>query len=362
MSENLDFLETELEDVPERQRSLRTVFDYSWNLLSEQERSVFMKLSVFRNGFTRQAAQSITGANLRVLMGLMNKSLLRRNPETGRYWVHELLRQYAMMKLVESGERTATQEAHAIYFTDLMKQITADLKGRKLPAALKIMDADYENMRFTGIHWMRVRDWSRLYDMMQPIARYGTLRNRTDERNALFKVAAEAVDNYPLTHAFQPVVKAMYGFYIASHNVEYFEKCLRDVQQVGAPNDIAYCSWATGMSYKLNNQHDMAMPLFEQASALFAGQEARFEEAGVLQSMSECLLATGDIEKAVEVIEACLEIRRKIKDLRGEGAVLVQLGSIHMVRANYDKAESYWQRAQDVIKEVLGDSRVCAPR
>jgi serine/threonine protein kinase/tetratricopeptide (TPR) repeat protein len=358
MRENLDFLETELEDVPERQRSLRAVFDYSWNLLSEHERSVFMKLSVFRNGFSRQAAQNVTGANLRVLMGLMNKSLLRRNPETGRYWVHELLRQYAMVKLIESGERSATQEAHAIYFTDLMKQITEDLKGRKLANALKIMDADYENMRYTGVHWLRVRDWSRLYDMMQPIARYGTLRNRFDERNSLFKIAAEAVDNYPLTHAFQPVVKAMYGYYIASHDIAYFERCLTEVKQVGAPNDIAYCSWAAGMSYKLNNQHDKAMPLFEQASALFAEHGARFEEAAVLQSISESLLAIGEIERAVEVIEACLEIRRKIKDLRGEGAVLVQLGAIHMVRANYDKAEYYWQRARDIITEVLGDSRV----
>lgn len=357
MRENLDFLETEMEDVPERQRSLKAVFNYSWNLLSEQERSVFMKLSVFRAGFTRQAAQHVTNANLRLLMGLMNKSLLRRNPESGRYWVHELLRQYATVKLVENGERTATQKAHAIYFSGLMKQITEDLKGRKMATALKIMDDDFENMRYAGIHWLRVRDWSRLYDMMQPIARYSTLRNRQEERNELFKIGAEAADKYPLTHAFQPMVKAMYGYYMVSHDSDYFEQCLKDVQIVGTPHDIAYCHWATGMSYKLNQRHAVAMTHFESSRTIFATQNAQFEEASALQSMSESLLASGENDRALEAIQTCLEIRRKIKDVRGEGAVLVQLGAIHMARANYDKAENYWQRAREVITEVLGDSQ-----
>jgi serine/threonine protein kinase/tetratricopeptide (TPR) repeat protein len=358
MANSLDFLETDMEDVPQRQRSLKAVFDYSWNLLSEHEQAVFMKLSVFRDGFTRQAGQVVANANLRDLMGLMNKSLLRRNPDNGRYWVHELLRQFAAVKLAESGERSNVQAAHATYFADIMKQITDDLKGRKLQAALKIMDADYENMRYAGIHWIRVRDWARLHDMLQPITRYGTLRNRFEERNAMLKVAVDAADKSPLEHPFQPVAKALYAFYTASHDIAYFEQCLKDVQSVGKGSDVAFCHWTTGIAYKLNNQHEMAMVHFEQARELFAATNNPFEAAIVLQSISECQLATGEVDKAIETIEACLEIRRKIKDLRGEGAVLVQLGAIHMVRANYDKAEQYWQRARENIQAVMGDTRV----
>ncbi|MFN8374900.1 MAG: hypothetical protein U0694_18745 [Anaerolineae bacterium] len=54
-----------------------------------------MRLSVFRGGFTREAAQAVSGAVLRTLMNLLNKSVLRRDPDSGRYMVHELLRQYA---------------------------------------------------------------------------------------------------------------------------------------------------------------------------------------------------------------------------------------------------------------------------
>jgi tetratricopeptide (TPR) repeat protein len=193
--------------------------------------------------------------------------------------------------------------------------------------------------------------------MLQPITRYGTLRNRHEDRNALLKVAVDLVDKYPLEHAFQPVVKAMYALYTVSHDIAYFEQCLKAVQAVGQPQDIAFCHWTTGIAHKLNNQHSIAMTHFEQARALYAAQQAAFEEATVLQSISECLLAAGEVDQAVAVIEVCLEIRRKIKDLRGEGAVLVQLGSIHMVRANYDQAEHYWQRARENIKLVLGDAR-----
>ena len=96
---NIDFLETDMGDVPDRQRSVRAVFDYTWRLLDSSERSTFAALSVFRGGFTRDAAQAVAGASLRNLSMLAGKSLIAANPDTGRYTVHELLRQYAEAEL-----------------------------------------------------------------------------------------------------------------------------------------------------------------------------------------------------------------------------------------------------------------------
>ena len=93
-------------DVPPRQRSIRAVFDRSWNLLSEREREVFSALSVFRDGFTWWAAQQVSGASLRELMALMDKSLLQRTP-AGRYEIHELLRRYAAEKLEQTPVASA---------------------------------------------------------------------------------------------------------------------------------------------------------------------------------------------------------------------------------------------------------------
>ncbi|UCC87925.1 MAG: hypothetical protein JSV81_01130, partial [Anaerolineales bacterium] len=89
---SLDFLTTTLRNVPQRHRSLRAVFDQSWNLLSEAEQAVLKQLSVFRGGFQRQAAQVVTGASLPQLSSLVDQSLLQVTP-SGRYQMHELTRQ-----------------------------------------------------------------------------------------------------------------------------------------------------------------------------------------------------------------------------------------------------------------------------
>ncbi|HRF95109.1 MAG TPA: hypothetical protein PLZ51_07940, partial [Aggregatilineales bacterium] len=66
IDKSLDFLESNLRDLPDRHKSIRAVFDYSWNLLNEAERESFIKLSVFRGKFERNAAQEVSGAGLRV--------------------------------------------------------------------------------------------------------------------------------------------------------------------------------------------------------------------------------------------------------------------------------------------------------
>lgn len=144
---SLDFLQTDARDVPERQRSLRAVFESSWNMLSETERDVFMKLSIFQGGVKRSIAEYITRASLQTLASLVKKSLLRRDPGSGRYEVHELLRQYAAEELAQSGQEIATRDSHCHYFTSLIARRTDDLRGGAQAEAIREIDADFENVR-----------------------------------------------------------------------------------------------------------------------------------------------------------------------------------------------------------------------
>ena len=81
LENNLDFLTYSPQNVPERHRSLRAVFDHSWSLLSEEEKGVFARLSVFRGRFQREAAERVADASLFHLLALMRKSLLHRSPK-----------------------------------------------------------------------------------------------------------------------------------------------------------------------------------------------------------------------------------------------------------------------------------------
>ncbi|MBL8133404.1 MAG: tetratricopeptide repeat protein, partial [Anaerolineae bacterium] len=143
----LDILATEARNVPERQRSMRAVFDYSWNLLQEDERLILRKLSVFRGGWTREAAQEVSAASLRHLTTLVNKSLVRRDAASGRYTLHELLRQYLEARLASDAEAERDARArHAAYFGAWLVARQASLNGAQAKAALSLIQAEMENI------------------------------------------------------------------------------------------------------------------------------------------------------------------------------------------------------------------------
>ncbi|NOG50896.1 MAG: hypothetical protein HND48_16785 [Chloroflexi bacterium] len=83
---------------------MRAVFGHSWELLTPEEQQGFSRLAVFRGRFTRQAGQAVTGATLRQLMTFVNKSLVRRDADSGVYQIHELMRQFAEEQLEAAGE------------------------------------------------------------------------------------------------------------------------------------------------------------------------------------------------------------------------------------------------------------------
>src|SRR5262249_8775545 len=105
----------------ERHRSMRAVFDQSWQLLSAAERQVLTRLSVFRGGFKLEAAEQVAGASLSIVAGLVDKSLVQMSRDD-RYNLHELLRQYAADKLTEASETALIAHAHLIYLQGLALQ------------------------------------------------------------------------------------------------------------------------------------------------------------------------------------------------------------------------------------------------
>jgi tetratricopeptide (TPR) repeat protein len=128
MERSLDFLAADWRDEPERHHSMHAVFDATWGMLTEGERQVFVRLSVFRGGFTRDAAQAVAGADLRTLMSLATKSLLQRD-QSGRYEVHELLRQYGAGQLARAPEEEhAARDRHCAYYIAALEQWAVELR------------------------------------------------------------------------------------------------------------------------------------------------------------------------------------------------------------------------------------------
>ncbi len=118
IEQRADFLAFDWRDAPERQRSLRAVFEWSWKLLNPEERRALCGISVFRGGFTAAAAQSVAGASWVVLTSLVHKSLLNWDEtvgDEGRYDLHELVRQFAAQQL-DAAELAAVEAQHSHFY------------------------------------------------------------------------------------------------------------------------------------------------------------------------------------------------------------------------------------------------------
>jgi predicted ATPase len=168
VARSLDFLTSPLRDVPARHRSVRAIFDHTWDLLTPAERAALSQASVFRGGFHLAAANEILAVQAEggaeqvparfpipnILVSLVNKSLLRCASD-GRYEMHELLRQFAAEKLEGRGWSTGGAQAtademhkrHGEYYLKLVDRWAADLDGERSHLARLAIQHDLDNIR-----------------------------------------------------------------------------------------------------------------------------------------------------------------------------------------------------------------------
>jgi len=121
-------------DADPRQATLRATIQWSYDLLSPEEQSLFASLSIFAGGCTLGAAEAVAHADVDTLQSLFDKSLVRRS--AGRYWMLETIRGYAAERLAESGDAEAVAAAHAAYFLDLAEAANLDQFSEEPSAGL----------------------------------------------------------------------------------------------------------------------------------------------------------------------------------------------------------------------------------
>ncbi len=143
---NVAFLGQDLRDLDPRHRTIEAVFAQSWRRLSAEEQNGLMGLSVFAGGFDREAAQAVAGASLPVLTRLADKALLWRVGD-GRYDLHELIRQLARRKLVETDRERAALSLHSGWYLALAARQGEPLKGREEAQATQRLEKERENIR-----------------------------------------------------------------------------------------------------------------------------------------------------------------------------------------------------------------------
>jgi tetratricopeptide (TPR) repeat protein len=201
INNNLDALTADTLVIEPRHRSIRAVFDSSWQTLSVSEQAVFARLSVFRGGFTREAAVMVAGATLPDLSGLIRKSFLSHLQ--GRYEMHELMRQYATEKLAQiTGEQILTQEHHSVYYGRYLNQHIQQWQATYKPASLNEVAQEIDNVR-AGFSWLLEQgEIDRLAPYLQNLWRFYQSQGRLTEAVDMLKQAITLISKQP-THSLQ---------------------------------------------------------------------------------------------------------------------------------------------------------------
>jgi tetratricopeptide (TPR) repeat protein len=143
LSERLDLLEGG-RDADPRQQTLRASIEWSYELLSRREQTLFRQLSVFAGGCTLEVAEAVCTAGLDILQSLVEKSLVRYSAE--RYWMLDTIRQYAGELLEQSGDTSRVRVRHAARHARLAMELAGPMRQRS-PKALATFDAEHDNMR-----------------------------------------------------------------------------------------------------------------------------------------------------------------------------------------------------------------------
>ena len=191
---DIDLLATTMRDVDPRHRSIRRVFEQTWQMLSDEEQHVLSRLSVFQGGFTRLAAEQVAGATLPLLSALVGKMVLRRD-ENGRYDSQELLRQFCADKLaVDPAATERTRDRHCSYFTSLMAQRYEALLWRRPVETYRALSIEFDNLNAA---WAWAVEQGDLVAMDNAFEVYWQLldwRGAGEEIIAIFGNAAERLE------------------------------------------------------------------------------------------------------------------------------------------------------------------------
>ncbi len=188
----IDILDSDLDTAEQRQGSIRAVFDATFERLDSAEKEIIAQLSIFRGGFTRKAAHTVTGASFRQLAQLNNKSLISYRRRLDRYEIHELWRQYGAERLrADAASQHAARDRHSAFYCHFLEQHSEKWHTKEQLQTLAAVTRDLENSR-RALRWaLQQEDWQRILAAMDSWGWYREWQGSSAEQTSFFQAVVE---------------------------------------------------------------------------------------------------------------------------------------------------------------------------
>jgi predicted ATPase len=361
---NHDFLSLSPRDAPDRHRSLRTVFEGSWRMLSDTERRTLRRLGVFHGGFTREAATAVAGADSGALLALVDRSLVRR-VDGERFDVLPVLRQYAEEHLREDPqEERWTRALHCEYFTRLLQRYEEEQHRPDGETPLDRLAVDLENIRQATGWAIREHDFEKVSGAVDIMFAFFDGRGRAREGEEQFGHAVEMIeaarDIAPGRTASREIVlrrlqarQGVFCFRLGRHTdaLRLLEQAAEGARRNDDRRELAFCLEKLGSVACEMGEYDAAQALCEESIAVSRALGDDEAVAGALVDLGNALLARGDAAAAKRSYEESLVLRQK-GDRSRVWILLCNLGSIAAMQGALAEAERLFQASLAAAGEV----------
>ncbi|MBX7041424.1 MAG: tetratricopeptide repeat protein [Ignavibacteria bacterium] len=305
-----------------RQQTLKALIDWSYDLLTEQEKALWERLSVFAGGWTLEAAEEVCSDELieqfdilDLLFNLNEKSIVIYDEEHERYRMLESIRQYGDEKLSAAGNRDANSSRHLKYYCDLAVKSEKGLAGEDVNNWLKILDTETGNLE-SAIHWS-----------------YSGGNN--EEGGKL----ATAYANYWLNRGY--LTTAVY----------HLETILQAEDKL-SESTKGNLFGITGLFLNMLGNADKAEDLIGKSLLISRELGNKDDIASGLNNLASVVYEKGDYTKARELIEETLVIDRESGDASKISFSLINLGTVARLQGDYDTARALLEESLEIRKKA----------
>jgi non-specific serine/threonine protein kinase len=355
-----------------RQRTLRATMDWSHGLLSEKERVIFRRLSVFAGGFTLEAAESVCAGEqlqrdevLESLSQLIDKSLLvAQEPDrTARYRLLETIRQYGRERLEEAGEAARVREQHAGYYLAMAEEAEPELKRDRQVTWLERLETEHGNLR-VAMAWLLERG------ELESAARlgwalwlfWGIRTHLSEGRRSMERVlsAGGGVAMTASARAKALFVAGMMANYQGDHHAAepLVEESLRLFEELEDRVGTAYALSNAGYVALGRGRYQQAIDVIEEAADLFLEEGEKWGAAIELGFLAVAWRNRGDHERAQRLAERALAICREIGERQATTSALYTLAILARTEGKDEHARNLFEEGLRLSAELGNEADV----
>ena len=321
---SLRLLRNDRQAVP-RHLTLHDTMDWSYGLLTELERKVFERASVFAGGWTLEAAEAIVLGHgveseeiVHALRRLADKSLVIAEPGAegaARYRMLEPVRQYAHERLVENEEAEAIRDRHAAFFLALAERAEPELKGPGQVQWLGRLEEDNNNSR-------AAMSWLLEGGEVEAVVRLGW-----------------ALWIFWLIHGHQ------------SEGRRWIEEVLAKGENL-TTHVRAMALWVQASTYYGLGSPEQLERICQEALPLFRQVEDKAGLANTISLKAAAMMQRGDAERAISLYEEAIGLGREAGEKWGPSGALAHLGSIYLGQGDYEQAVRYFEESLALSREI----------